>query len=170
VAYFFGRERMIDDVVERLMAVQLLVIHGSSGTGKSSLVSAGVQPRLGQMHARRGVQWRTSTIRPGKAPLANLARAFAGCHLDKSKDLNLSIARLINWGERSPRAIADALGVSPQNQVCVVLDQFEELFRFTQDFPQDEAVVFANFLSYFQRDPPPGMYILVTMRTDFLEY
>jgi hypothetical protein len=41
---FFGRERMIDEVIDRLAAHRLVIIHGSSGSGKSSLVRAGVLP------------------------------------------------------------------------------------------------------------------------------
>jgi ABC-type polar amino acid transport system ATPase subunit len=43
---FFGREQMIDEVIERLADHRLVLIHGSSGSGKSSLVRAGVLPRL----------------------------------------------------------------------------------------------------------------------------
>ena len=56
---FFGRERMTDEVIERLLRDRLVVIHGASGDGKSSLVRAGVQVRLVQKHARSGVQWRS---------------------------------------------------------------------------------------------------------------
>ncbi|HMY79142.1 MAG TPA: ATP-binding protein [Thauera aminoaromatica] len=74
---FFGRERMTDEIVDRLLGHRLLVVHGDSGCGKSSLVRAGVLPRLEQESARGGVRWRTCTTLPRAAPLWNLARALA---------------------------------------------------------------------------------------------
>ena len=47
---FFGRERMIDEVIERLAEQRLVLIHGASGSGKSSLVRAGVLPKLARQH------------------------------------------------------------------------------------------------------------------------
>jgi hypothetical protein len=46
---FFGRERMVDEVIDRLAAHRLVLIHGSSGSGKSSLVRAGVLPKLARL-------------------------------------------------------------------------------------------------------------------------
>src|SRR4051812_8050637 len=74
---FFGRESMIEDVRERLLRDRLVVVHGSSGCGKSSLVRAGVMPRLVLDYERHGLpSWRTATMRPGGAPLWNLAQAL----------------------------------------------------------------------------------------------
>jgi len=51
---FFGRERMTDEVIGQLLERKLVVVHGASGDGKSSLVRAGVQARLEQQYARSG--------------------------------------------------------------------------------------------------------------------
>ena len=74
---FFGRERMVDEVLDRLAEHRLVVVHGSSGCGKSSLIRAGVLPRLEREYARHGLAWRTATLRPGGAPLWNFADALA---------------------------------------------------------------------------------------------
>ena len=66
---FFGREIMATDVIDRIIQQQLLVVHGDSGCGKSSLIRAGVLPRLEQESARGGVVWRTAVAQPGDAPL-----------------------------------------------------------------------------------------------------
>ena len=76
-AIFFGRESMIDDVIERLADNRVVLIHGASGSGKSSLVRAGVFPKLARQHLRRGVKWLTCAMRPSGGPLWNLAREFA---------------------------------------------------------------------------------------------
>ena len=68
---------MIDEVIDRLAAHHLVMIHGSSGSGKSSLVRAGVLPKLARQHLRAGAPWRTCSIRPSGGPLWNLAKEFA---------------------------------------------------------------------------------------------
>src|SRR5262245_58684496 len=70
---FFGREKIVQDIVDRLTTNQIVVIHGSSGCGKSSFVRAGVLARLARECAREGLSWQTATMRPGSTPLWNLA-------------------------------------------------------------------------------------------------
>src|SRR4051794_28215566 len=76
-AIFFGRESMIDEVIRLLADHHLVVIHGASGCGKSSLVRAGVLPWLSLDHAASGMSWRTGIARPTGGPLRNLATAIA---------------------------------------------------------------------------------------------
>ena len=64
-------------VVDRLADHHLVMIHGSSGSGKSSLVRAGVLPKLARQHLRAGALWQTCSIRPSGGPLWNLAKEFA---------------------------------------------------------------------------------------------
>jgi ABC-type phosphate transport system ATPase subunit len=61
-AIFFGRDRMIDDVIDRLAESQLVLVHGSSGCGKSSLIRAGVLARLERMHVLREIRWHTGIM------------------------------------------------------------------------------------------------------------
>src|SRR5215211_55947 len=69
---FFGREEIIDTVIDGLARKNLVVVHGESGSGKSSLVRAGVLPWLAiQQSSRRN--WLTGMRRPAGAPLRNLA-------------------------------------------------------------------------------------------------
>jgi hypothetical protein len=70
---FFGREEMADEVIHRLIQQHLVVVHGDSGCGKSSLIRAGVLAQLEQEHARSGVRWRTCAMLLREAPLRNLA-------------------------------------------------------------------------------------------------
>src|SRR3954465_2639211 len=74
-AIFFGREPMIDEVIARLAKRHLVIIHGASGCGKSSLVRAGVFPWLALDHARSDKAWATASARPSGGPLRNIARA-----------------------------------------------------------------------------------------------
>ena len=76
--YFFGRERLVAEVVARLVGAPLLAIVGPSGSGKSSVMRAGLLPAL-----RAGVlpgsdKWSQVVIRPGRHPLRELAAGLAG--------------------------------------------------------------------------------------------
>src|SRR4051812_20197924 len=74
---FFGREIMTEDVVQRLLRHGLVVVLGSSGSGKSSLVYAGVLPQLERRRRRRNLILKTGTLRPGRSPLRSLAKKLA---------------------------------------------------------------------------------------------
>jgi len=165
---FFGRERMTDEVVERLLRRRLVIVHGASGSGKSSLVRAGVQARLEQQHSRSELRWRTCAMRPGRSPLGNLAEALAGVGDGLRGPPTIEIRRALNRGRRAPEAIRALLRISEADRVCILLDQFEELFRFADEVSRDEASLLTDFLAAFQEAPPVGMYLLVTMRSEFL--
>ncbi|HEX8335198.1 MAG TPA: hypothetical protein VF621_00630, partial [Pyrinomonadaceae bacterium] len=75
---FFGREGQSDALLERLERSHFLAVVGTSGSGKSSLVRAGLLPALrGGMMAGAGAGWRVAVARPGHDPLGNLARSLA---------------------------------------------------------------------------------------------
>ena len=136
---FFGREPMIEAVLDRLAATRLVVVHGSSGCGKSSLIKAGVLPRLEQEHSRYGVPWRTAEMRPGSSPLWNLATAIARLHeklegdAEPTLDTTRTVRRLLNGGRDALGRIQERYGLGRDGNVCLLLDQFEELFRYARD-------------------------------------
>src|SRR5258705_9224366 len=75
---FFGREGKSDALIERLQRSHFLAVVGTSGSGKSSLVRAGLLPALrGGMMAGAGSGWRIAILRPGNDPIGNLAAALA---------------------------------------------------------------------------------------------
>jgi hypothetical protein len=169
-AIFFGRERMADAVVDELIAKRLLVVHGDSGSGKSSLIRAGVLPRLEQESARGGIRWRTCAVTPGEAPLWNLAKGLAALR-DPSgprDDDIIEIRRALNFGRNAPAAIAALLSTTANDQVCVLIDQFEELFAHAGLHGPEEALLVSRFLSALHAAPPDGLCAVLTMRSEFL--
>lgn len=164
---FFGRERMADAVVAQLIEKRLLVVHGDSGCGKSSLVRAAVLPRLEQESARSGLTWRTCTMMPGEAPLWNLALALAA--LNGGDDAHaLEIRRALNFGRDAPEAVAALLRRDASDHLCILVDQFEELFDFARRHGPEEAQALTDFLVGLFESPPPGLYAVLTMRSEFL--
>src|SRR5262249_27342575 len=65
---FFGREAIVDWIIRQLLERHVVTLHGNSGSGKSSLVRAGVLPRLEQEHEGRGLVWHTAAMVPGNDP------------------------------------------------------------------------------------------------------
>ena len=156
---FFGRDREIDDVLNRLASRHLLAVIGVSGCGKSSLVRAGMIPvlRVGASESLPA-RWRIYTIYPGNAPLQAL-RGALGAPSDwpiTSFDLVGHMRTQLNNGE----------------SLLLVVDQFEEIFRYRDEtLAQDggnAASLFVNLLlnAVEQREIP--IYVLLTMRTDYL--
>jgi formylglycine-generating enzyme required for sulfatase activity len=179
---FFGRERMIDEVIDRLAAHHLVMIHGSSGSGKSSLVRAGVLPKLARQHLRAGAPWQTCSIRPSGGPLWNLAKEFA--RLDGNAENFERIGQIMSQFNRDGAtlaAIAGSMASLKGRRLCILIDQFEELFRFEKETSREEAELFVDLLvrgnveaggtnddDAQAIDQETAVHIAVTMRSEFL--
>ena len=147
---FFGREPMTDALITQLLERRLAVVHGNSGSGKSSLVRAGIQAHIEQQLARCGLRWRTCATRPGSQPLQNLTDALGGICADWDSQ-QLKIRRALNQGRQSSATLAQLLGLSAANRLCIVLDQFEELFRFAREVSRDKSSLLTDFVVGFEK-------------------
>lgn len=166
---FFGREAMADEVITRLLTQQFVVVHGDSGSGKSSLIAAGVLPRLSQQGARGGVAWATCSARPGEAPLGNLARALAAVRGPTQAAASFdAIRRALNFGRHGAEVLSKALHCSVESPVCVLVDQFEELFAFAKHHGAEDARLLVEVLCGIQERRGAGLYAVLTMRSEFL--
>jgi WD40 repeat protein len=167
---FFGREKQVDALVDRLARHGLLVVTGNSGSGKSSLVRAGLLEGLetGLMPAA-GPVWQFVTLRPSDHPMTELARALVEA-LDVERfpgDVDLRRAGL----ERGPLSLVEELRERPpacNSNLLVVVDQFEELFRFHGLTEREEAEAFVALLLASVQAPELPAYVVLTMRSDFL--
>jgi|HubBroStandDraft_1064217.scaffolds.fasta_scaffold00058_36 energy-coupling factor transporter ATP-binding protein EcfA2 len=182
---FFGREQMIDDVIERLAEQRFVLIHGASGSGKSSLVRAGVLPKLARQHQRHGTPWLTGTLRPSGGPLWNLAAELArlegrGEDLERRDEI---IRRCNRPGATLSDVVAELDGLAGK-RLCLLIDQFEELFRFERESSREEAELFIELLigeipaaddeaadsgaADEPVRPAADLHIVLTMRSEFL--
>jgi WD40 repeat protein len=170
---FFGRDEQIDDLVGRLRRRRLIAVIGTSGSGKSSLVRAGLLPALhGGFMAGAGSHWHIATMRPGSAPIANLADALDKAGLTGSPDIDRETrVGLARAGlDRGSLGLVDVLreaNVGKAGNVLLLVDQFEELFRFQQEHP-NEAAAFVKLLLTGTESPDVPLYVILTMRSDFL--
>ena len=171
---FFGREDQATALLQLLRQNRFLAVVGASGSGKSSLVRAGLIPELhGGTMAAAGSAWEVVDLRPGGSPFENLARALTLADLYEVDDAN-AIPRLGATLSRSRYGLVEAIKqsdvVEPGTNILVIVDQFEELFRFRQQSLQFEeaATAFVNLLLTASAQEECQIYVTLTMRSDYL--
>ena len=169
---FFGREDCINAMVDRLAANHFLAVLGSSGTGKSSLVKTGLLDALDLgMMSQAGSRWRVVLMRPGSAPLANLARALIEAGTPDGKVAADEVDLLRAFLLRGPRSVVEWCrdGHLPADtNLLLLVDQFEELFRYRDYAGREEAEAFAALLIESSRARGVPVYVALTMRSEYL--
>jgi hypothetical protein len=144
---FFGREQMIDEVIGRVADSRRVLIHGLSGSGKSSLVRAGVLPKLALQYSRHDAPWLTCEMRPSGGPLWNLAAAFAAlAGHEKDPEHIADIASSFSARSATLASVAASIEGVKGKSLCVLVDQFEELFRYEKETSRDEAELFVDLI------------------------
>jgi Novel STAND NTPase 1/Tetratricopeptide repeat len=175
---FFGREKQIDELLRRLRSCRFLAVVGSSGSGKSSLIRSGLIPSLQSgFMAKAGSSWRIATLRPGEDPTGNLAAALnapdvLGTDGELGSTNRVLLEATLHRGTLGLVQAVRQARIPPQDNVLVVVDQFEELFRFRQSreagSSRDEAVAFVKLLLEATQQEQVSIYVVVTMRSDFI--
>ncbi len=193
---FFGREGQSEEILRRLREHRFLALVGSSGSGKSSLIRAGLLPYLhGGFLGDAGSRWRVAIFRPGGNPIGNLAAAlndpavlgqrtapFLSPHEktdsaadERAAEAEQDVMLLEVSLRRSGLGLVDTVRLArlpEHDQVLVVVDQFEELFRFAgatgKSGGEADAAAFVKLLleASAQRELP--IYVVITMRSDFI--
>jgi len=141
---FFGRDKEVQALLERLRLHPFLTVIGPSGSGKSSLVFAGLVPALRKSGLFGPGGWLVRTLRPGETPLAALVAALDGDLADPAQ------------------AVSELLAMQP-DACCLLLiiDQFEELFTLAR---QDTASFQKTLLRLAETS---NCYVVLTVRADF---
>ena len=165
--YFFGRESLAAELCEKITSSSLFMLLGGSGSGKSSLINAGVIPTI---RSKEG--WLIIKIRPSNSPFSELGRSLALKffpqdiqsveRLEKKNELEAAL-----WEKRI--ALADLLQdikmLLGKNQILLFIDQFEELFTQSET---SVAQVFLHHLTNLIEERLPDCHLLLVMRADFL--
>jgi energy-coupling factor transporter ATP-binding protein EcfA2 len=172
---FRGRDRLVQDILTILARNHFASIIGPSGSGKSSLVKAGVLATLERRHGLMGVQWRTAEMRPGVAPLWSMADGILRALRPKLvKDGELpeaEVARiraLIDISEDGLAVIMREFELEESENFLLLVDQFEEIFRYRSEEEDAERARLIELLLAVADDKPSGLYVVTTMRSEYL--
>lgn len=188
-AIFFGRGVQIAEMLTRLEDHRFLAVVGASGCGKSSLVRAGLLPALEQgFLAASSDRWRFVIMQPGNAPLRNMAcELLRGLRTQSAvdepdPDRVAFVQASLRSGPKGLAHVVEDASLPQGTNVLVLVDQFEEFFRFrnpressednasdgSSAAQRDEAALLVSLLlaTAAQRDLP--IYVVITMRSDFL--
>ena len=167
--YFFGREALTQYLVEQLRDDRFLAVLGPSGSGKSSVVRAGLIPQLRAGELPGSGTWHVAIVKPGPHPMEALASRLAGELTPDGDALAARETILANLreNERGLHAVVQtALGESGVDaRVVVVVDQFEEIFTLCHD--DAERAAFVDSLLYASSLVGGQTVVVATMRADF---
>lgn len=142
---FFGRELEIEELTSRVQNSSHLLVIGPSGSGKSSLLQAGLIPRLTGASSPEGRPWLVRTVRLASAPLEALVEALGG-------DI-----------DNPPETVRGLLARQPETvRVLLIIDQLEELFALADRASQRR---FCTALLALQK--LPAVSVILAMRADF---
>jgi WD40 repeat protein len=167
--FFFGREAMTQQLVEAFRGTRFLAVIGSSGSGKSSLVRAGLLSKLKAGTLPFSDKWTYCVFKPGGQPLERLA-----VNLTKQSELGLEETQtLLKQLESDERSLHIYVGRTLSNQTeesrfLIVIDQFEELFTLCRE--QEVKTKFINSLRYAATVNGGQTIVVITMRADFLPH
>ena len=161
---FFGREALTEHLVARLAETRFLAVVGPSGSGKSSVVRAGLVPRLRQGALPGSERWYIVEMFPGAYPLEELEAALLARRRTTRRPACSSSSRRTSAG--SLRAVKQ-LVVDDESELVLVVDQLEEAFTLVED--EDRRTHFLALLERAVTDPHARLRVVVTLRADFYD-
>ena len=176
---FFGREGQSDEVLLKLSKSRFVAVIGPSGSGKSSFIYCGVMPILyGGFLTDASPNWEVVVTRPGAGPIDNLAESllknnpeYTSADPEERKIKRTIFSTLL---KSSSLGLVEAIEQSRKKQdvnYLVLVDQFEELFRFKESHDANsinETLAFVNLLIEAVNYPDTPIYVAITMRSDFI--
>jgi formylglycine-generating enzyme required for sulfatase activity/energy-coupling factor transporter ATP-binding protein EcfA2 len=170
---YFGRQAMVEKLVQKLRRANFVAVVGPSGSGKSSLVRAGLLPALSSGALPGSTGWQVEIFYPGDDPLRSLAAALvARLAPDLSVPRQLTEARDLAEGLRSGAlTVTDVLAhlrarSADGARLLLIADQFEEAFTLCQDDGARRAFLDA-LLAIAETSRAPRVTVLLTLRADF---
>ncbi len=150
--WFAGRERLVAELAARMAGAHCVTVVGSSGSGKSSVVHAGLLAGLADGLLPGSAGWDLLSLRPGAHPVAELARVVLGA---RRPDVGDVLERLVRSGD-------DTAG-----RTVLVVDQLEEVWTACAD--EAERTAFLDALAGLVVDIASPVVLVLVVRADFLD-
>lgn len=167
---FFGREEQTQRLLNKLHDTNFVAVVGSSGSGKSSLVKAGLIPALKAGFLNKGDHWHIISLRPGDNPIYYLARSLKETFSLQATATDLEKAIQQEGTDVILNIIREHLD-NTQSSALILIDQFEELFTHFNKTSGQAALMYRfefvkMILELIQTKLP--IYVILTMRSDFI--
>ncbi|MCP4154370.1 MAG: toll/interleukin-1 receptor domain-containing protein, partial [bacterium] len=158
--FFYGREVLEMKLLNKLAGTRFLAVAGPSGSGKSSIVQAGLISTLRP-------QTIVALLKPGEQPLEELAFALCSCYPREEKpSLNDLLNRLQKGGKALHYIARDILENFLGKKLLIVIDQFEEIF--TQSRDDEKCRLFVSLLLEAMDVVMGPVTVVLSIRSDFI--
>jgi TIR domain len=161
-ACFFGRDAEMQRIIEMMKNSRFVAVLGASGSGKSSLIRAGVVSALRAGALPGSLSWSVLLVRPRATPLSELAAALV------KQGAAVSVSACVEAMKRDPMGLyQESLALLRQGDsaVLVVIDQFEEIFTLCNDAAERKACI--DNLVHAAAVAEGRVRVLLSMRADF---
>jgi len=171
---FFGRMESTLKVTSRLKETGFVAVIGASGSGKSSLVLSGVIPALLKENAEAKKAWSYIVFRPDHNPVDRLAAELSALSAGAGFT-QLSVSSVAASLHNRTEGLTDVVNKIRKNlrqQIVIVIDQFEELFRYSspsgREDPESDASDLIDLLVSAAHRTDEGLYIILTIRSEYV--
>ncbi len=166
--YFYGREKLTDELLNHIREDNFMAVVGASGSGKSSVIRAGLLYQLQQGYKLSGSKnWQVKIIVPTDKPLESLKSAFIDDEADAitKATQKTQLDGLFQAGKEGFCNLINSLREDNQRFVLIV-DQFEEIFTRCEDITIREQ--FIEFVLEVVKAYPDRFCLIIAIRADFL--
>jgi WD40 repeat protein/class 3 adenylate cyclase len=160
---FFGREQLVEQLVDRLAGTRFMAVVGPSGSGKSSVVRAGLIPALRRGAIPGSERWPIVDMFPGPKPFDGLEAGLLRTTADPPPGLMDELERDEHGLHRAVLRVLPSDG----SDVVLVIDQFEEVFTLVED--EAARTHFLGSLEAAATDPHSRLRVVATLRADFYD-
>ena len=169
---FFGREEFVEQLVKAVKKHPLVPVIGASGSGKSSVVFAGLIPRL-----RAEGTWLIQSFRPENQPFYGLASAlvrirYSELNKNQQDEQTSNLFERMQGNRKLWQEVTDILNENPGKQLLLVIDQFEELYSLCSDGEKRQRFLdqLLSAVEVASAQRTPNFICVFTLRADFYEY
>ncbi len=175
---FFGRERSVGQLEQLIRAHHFVAVLGGSGVGKTSLVKAGLIPKVAGSTTPEGGQWHKIAFRIGTDPMQNLAEQLVALSALQPEDSTMDAERWLSVlkvklkrSENTLTQLLESIETYRKDRFLIVTDQFEEIFRLVNSQSTElyeQAVEFFKLIIHAVTQHT-RIHVAMVMRSDYTD-